>query len=211
MEHYKNKDLNDLPGEEWRAIPEWDNYMISNLGRVKSLERIQKVKLNGGEFFAKKKTKILSQGLTRSYLTTCLTTNGIGKTHSVHRLVAKSFIDNFKNKPDVNHINGIKSDNRFDNLEWVTESENSKHAVAAGLIIGRSGEKNANSKKVLQFDLQGYFIKQWNCISEASKELNVPTTNISKCCIGRKHSKTAGGYKWLYKDKPKEWQRPSIA
>ncbi len=74
---------------------------------------------------------------------------GGGKSHLVHRLVAEAFIPNPEGKPHINHINGQKSDNRIENLEWVTASENIKHAYRIGLHPGvsRSGPENANYER----------------------------------------------------------------
>lgn len=70
---------------------------------------------------------------------------GKGKYYSVHRLVAITYIENPENKPEVNHINGIKSDNRVENLEWVTKKENAQHAIKSGLTK-QKGEDNKRSK-----------------------------------------------------------------
>lgn len=99
-------------------------YQISNLGNVKSLK-----------FNKQRILKSLKNG--RGYLNIRLYKNDINKTYSIHRLVALNFIPNPKNKPDVNHINAIKTDNRIDNLEWTTTQENVNHAFKLGLIKNR--------------------------------------------------------------------------
>lgn len=87
-----------------------------------------------GQVFSKKSNKFLKPILySRGYYMVHLSKNGIVKRHSLHRLIAKYFIPNPCNKPAVNHINGIKTDNRINNLEWCTISENAKHAHKTGL------------------------------------------------------------------------------
>jgi len=115
--------------EYWKSIIGYENkYLISSKGRVKSL----------------KTNKLLKQSLDRSYFYVCLSKNGIVKNFRIHRLVALHFIINDQNLPIVNHINGIKKDNRVENLEWCTDKYNRKHAVINGLMS--RGESHYHSK-----------------------------------------------------------------
>lgn len=115
--------------------------------------------------------------------------NHTHKKYMVHRLVALQYVPNPENKPQVNHINGNKKDNRACNLEWVTGSENAKHAVNKNLY-------NNRVKKVNQYDLDGNFMKQWNSIREAKTKLDLKNAHISQVCQGQR--KTAGGFIWKY-------------
>jgi len=116
--------------EIWKDIDDCDNYEISSLGRLRN----KKTNLLLNSFYDKD-----------GYLKYSLTFNKRKFSRFQHRLVAIAFIPNPKNKPFVNHINGIKNDNRIENLEWVTASENTKHAYKIGLH-SQLGERNASSK-----------------------------------------------------------------
>lgn len=110
--------------EIWKTIDGFNNYKISNIGRIKSIERYKNN--NGGLVYVPEKILILNPS-TKGYNFVRITENKINKTLYSHRLVALYFIDNPLNKPQVNHINGIKTDNRADNLEWCTNRENTTH------------------------------------------------------------------------------------
>lgn len=110
-----------------------------------------------------------------------------GKTyrHYVHRLVADNFLSDIKNGNVINHINGIKYDNRVENLEWCSQSENVKHATR---VLG------LRSRKVAQYDKRGNYIKTWANAYEVQEKLGINHGNINSCV--NKHRKTAGGYRW---------------
>ena len=110
-----------MENEIWKEIEGYEKYQISSYGRVKSLK-------NNKESI--KKHSISSRG----YLVVTLFKNNISKTLTVHRLVANTFIENKDNKLTVNHIDGNKLNNNISNLEWVTYSENTKHAWDTGLM-----------------------------------------------------------------------------
>lgn len=105
--------------ETWKDIEGYEGlYQVSDLGRIKSLN-----------FNKTKRRKLLKQACTYDYKHITLFLNGKRTIYRVHRLVAVAFIENIGNKPEVNHIDGKKSNNKASNLEWCTSSENSMHAI----------------------------------------------------------------------------------
>jgi len=132
--------------EIWKDIEGYEgSYRISNLGNVKSLNRTIKHPLKGSFNI---KEKILKPALNRGYLKCILCFNGVNKSFYVHRLVAIMFIMNNKDKPDVNHKNGVKHDNRVENLEWCTEKENVTHAISNKLIDYNSRDYSKYNKAI---------------------------------------------------------------
>lgn len=126
--------------EIWKEITNYEGtYEVSNYGSVKSLSR--KVGHFSG-ILRVLKEKLLKPDVDKAgYLLIGLRKDNIQKKFLNHRLVAAAFIPNPSNKLEVNHINGIKSDNRVENLEWVTSSENKIHAFKEGLNPGCKGVK----------------------------------------------------------------------
>lgn len=123
-----------------------------------------------------------------------------GKNYNVHRLVAKYFINNPYNLEQVNHKDGNKQNNKFDNLEWCTRSYNQKHAYANNLQKAIRGKDNYNSKSVFMFSLKGIFEKEFYSLKDAADYCNCNNinsyTNISSCCNGT--LKTAYNHKWSW-------------
>lgn len=170
--------------EIWKDIKDYEEmYQISDLGRVKSLARI--IKHQNRHY---RKDKILKTSIdNHGYLQVNLCKNGKVKRFHVHRLVAQAFIPNPENKPQVNHIDGDRSNPRKTNLEWVTDRENKLHAYAN---IPRKSTK----KRVLQINKDKKIIKEWESIKEAQQYLNL--SHISECCKNKKH--TCGGFYWRF-------------
>ena len=173
--------------EIWVDIKGYEGlYQASNLGNIKSLltSKILKATINSSGYF---KVELHKKGKT--------------KVLYVHRLIASAFIPNPENKPQVNHKNGDKLCNSIDNLEWVTRSENQKHAIKNGLrspspMLGRFGKLNHNSKSILQCDVSGNIIRKWDSIAEASRYYGCNCSSISNVLNGNR--KTCKGYIWKY-------------
>lgn len=135
-----------MVNEIWKPIEGFETaYEISNLGRVKSLARLKK-HWKGG--FSSVTEKILKGSInSKGYFNVDLSNGDVfKKSIDIHRLVALHFVKNIENKPFVNHIDGNKQNNRFDNLEWCTPKENMQHAYKTGLNIHGKGEKSRNVK-----------------------------------------------------------------
>ncbi len=124
--------------------------------------------------------------------------NGKQCLRKVHRVVAQAFIPNPDNLPEINHKNGIKIDNRVENLEWCTRSYNNQHAFDTGLklpTVMRKGKDNEQSIPVLQMDRIGSIVKRWESLS-STREGGFNVANIHKCCNGK--VKSVKGFIWRY-------------
>lgn len=188
---WQNLSLQDLPNEVWKNVEGYEKYyMVSNLGRVKSKDRY--VINNKTPQF--KPSKILRQRVDWiGYLDIMFCVNKSTKRFKVHRLVASSFVNNKDNKPQVNHLNENKKDNRVENLQWCTSKENLEY----NNLRKRASKKRINgklSKKVFQYK-DGVLVNEWVSISEAGRNGFQPY-NISKCCNGLRN--THLGFEWSF-------------
>lgn len=134
--------------EQWKELQGCPQYLVSSEGRIWSKTRI--IKRPSGKYLRLGRF-IKGRDDTHGYLTINIHNQGQKKNVKIHRLVAKHFIENPDNKREVNHINGIKTDNRVSNLEWTTSKENKIHAWNIGLYSKQdrsklSGENNPTSK-----------------------------------------------------------------
>lgn len=174
----QDTNLKSLEWEIWKDINgyEW-MYSVSNLGNVFS-------------HISNKKLKYWKH--TCGYYIVDLYRDKKKQHYFIHRLVAIHFIENPLNKREVNHINGIKTENNITNLEWCTSSENKIHSYATWIRTA-SRAKRKNLRQVLQVK-NWIIINKYRCVNDATEYTWI--NNISACCLGK--IKTAWWYKWEY-------------
>lgn len=168
--------------ESWKFIKEYggNRYKVSSFGRIMSVR--------------KKGCMIMKPGLgTNGYLQ--LKLGNDHKEYRIHRLVAEAFIPNPEEKEEVNHIDGIKTNNHVDNLEWTTRSENALHSYNVLKAKKFFGKEHWMSKKLQQIK-NGNVIAEFYGTNEAERKTGICAANICECCNGKR--KTAGGFQWKY-------------
>ena len=186
--------------EIWKDIDGYEGYQVSNLGRVKSLDRIDS---NNHPL----KGVILKPYISNSgYLLVGLYKQQRCYKKLVHRLVAEAFIPNPDNNPEIDHISTIKTDNRVENLRWVTQKENINNPLTKTKMRinarkpskGKYGKKHHRSKPIIQYDKDGNFIREWDCANDVERVLGISNKHIGSVCLGKR--KSCGGYIWKYKN-----------
>ncbi len=184
--------------EIWKDIEGYEGYyQISSRGRVLALER------NVSERQRRKEKLRAITVLKTGYARVILYKEFGYKIEQVHRLVANAFIPNPENKPQVNHINSIRNDNRVENLSWVTSSENRIHGIKFGNVktmaywTGKKGKDHPLSKTIIQMTMDLEYVNEFIGTENAEIMTGIGRTNIARCC--REISRSAGGYKWKYK------------
>ncbi len=192
-----NTQIENLDGEVWRDVVGYEGtYQVSNMGQVRSIDRIVPCRKKGYTTITKK-GRILK-----------LSTNRLGykeahlysyqeqkdKIISVHRLVAFAFIPNpdQEHLREINHIDENKSNNRVDNLEWCDRAYNTRY----GSSRIRAIKNSPNVRKVAQYSKYGKLIAKYETIADAARATGLDGSSISKACRGK--LKTNGGYTWRY-------------
>lgn len=178
-----------MNAEVWADIKGFEGlYQVSSLGRVKSLTRAARCG-HKGKGFKKVPERILKEGNYLGYSKVYLRKEGKQFNFRVHRLVAEVFIPNPLNKPQVNHIDEDSSNNKVENLEWVTQKENNNH----GTRTLRASKKK--SKKVIGKSIVSQEVLKFNSVSETcSKGFN--PSHVASCARGERA--THKGFKWSY-------------
>lgn len=192
MQYFKNKSLDDLfyPNkegviirEEWTQMEGFEGvFDMSNLGRIKSLERLSPYKHS----FRKVKEKILTASVNRyNYYKYTLCYNKKYTNVLLHRMIAIHFIENPENKPEVNHIDGVTTNNDLWNLEWNTPKENIANAFKLGAMYCRKGTRNNGSKMTEAQVLEIRELKGKMTYPEISKIYGIDVSTIGNI-INRK-------------------------
>lgn len=170
--------------EIWKDIIGYEGlYQVSNFGRVKS--------------FKFGKERILKPGTNKyGYLIVILCKNGKVKHFYVHRLVAEAFIPNPHNYPCVNHKDECKTNNNVNNLEWCTYTYNNNYGTKIERI-SKNRDTSKYFKPILQYTLDGVFVREWKSIAEAGRN-GFNQGHITDCCRGVR--KTHKGFIFKYKE-----------
>ena len=171
--------------EKWKDINGYEGiYQVSNMGRVRSIckrhssmPRIMKQRKAGA-----------------GYAYVGLSLNGVQRKLAVHRLVAKAFVSNTENKPEVNHINGNKTDNCANNLEWVTSKENKIHAHKIGLY---DEDARNRSIAVVAVNMKTGDVQEYQSMNAASKATGIIQGSISNSV---KYGYQTGGYRFYRRE-----------
>lgn len=175
--------------EIWKDIEGYEGrYQVSNLGRVKSFCAYNGKKVRIRKTWHNKK----------GYEFVCLSRRN---SFPVHRLVAKAFVSGYKDGLVVNHIDENPSNNRWNNLEWITSADNINYGTARKRIAESQGVP------VAQIDSNGITIAEYVSQSEAARVTNIPSSNISMCCCGK--TRTTGGFLWKRIEKHKDQVLPT--
>lgn len=169
-------------------------YMISDAGRVKSVDRYSKRQHQffEGRILSQRYNNRLHSRSATKYKTVTLFDDGTQVDVEIHRLVATAFIPNPEGKKYVNHIDGDGTNNNAENLEWCTAKENARHSVD---VLGHNPKK-WKAKKVLQKSLTGEIIKEWESAWEIQRQLGYCQVSISRCCRREKKSGAMYGFLW---------------
>ena len=186
--------------EIWKPIVDYEGYYeVSNLGRVRSVDRYVPRKNQSPQYF---EGKILKPAINPAGYAWVRISNGrTVKMCRIHRLVAEAFIPNPNNYPIINHKDENKQNNSIDNLEWCTYSYNATYnnSMRARINTRNKNQSYGCEKKVYQYSLSGELVKIWKSLADVTRNLHLSCGCIANCCRNMKYRHTAYGYKWSYK------------
>lgn len=177
---------NESMQEEWRDVVGYEGfYQVSNLGRVRSVDRQQEVLWKGKKVYKPIKGRVIAQTKQNGgYLMANLSANGKRKECTVHRLVAMSFLDNPNKLKEVNHKDGNKENNNVSNLEWCSRSDNLKHRAR---ILGQRG----NAVRIKCVDTG----EEFRAVKDAAEKVGVSDSAIY-IALKKGGKYRSGGYRW---------------
>lgn len=183
-----------LEGEEWRSVVGYEGiYEVSNLGRVKRLKR------NPERGKSIMRERMLSAYKDKDgYLSVNLSKNSLQKPHRLHRVVLSAFTPNPNKLPLVNHKNGVRDDNRLENLEWCDAKYNNSYGDAIEKRKKAQFLYFNKSIKVLQYTMNGDFVNGYYTTKDASRKTGISATDINYCL--NKKANRAGEFQWIYKN-----------
>ena len=178
--------------EQWKDIEGFEGYyQVSDMGRVRSLDRVVTTTRYGKPLSMTVKGKVLRAPVTRDgYVSIQIFKASKYYTFKVHRLVANAFIDNPDNLPEINHIDGNKQNNAASNLEWCTRGHNISHAFRTGLIDPKN--RRNNRKAVRRSD--GVVFES---LTKAAEESGTHVSGVSMCCHGRLAHTAGYGFEFV--------------
>lgn len=181
--------------ERWEDVENYEGlYQVSKNGLVRSLDRIN---LRNNQIAIHQKGKMLNASIGKNgYLVVSLWKNGEGKSHYVHRLVAKAFLPNKYNLPEVNHKDEIKLNNNVNNLEWCNRIYNNNYATRNKRLSKSLTNNEKTSKKIAQYSIDNQLLKVWSSSREIERALHIPNMAIWRVCNG--YRKSSHGYLWRY-------------
>lgn len=176
--------------EIWKNIKNFENlYQVSNYGRIKSLKRT----LTDGRIWEE---RIMKTPLSSGYPSVSLRKDNVYFKIRVHTIVGHHFLKGYKKGYCINHIDGIKTNNHFQNLEWCSNADNIKHAYTNKLSNAVDIMKESNSKSTVQLDLNNNLIQIFDSAKDAAEFINCPLQTITRVCRGER--KSARGFIWKY-------------
>ena len=180
--------------EIWKPIPNYEGYYeASSLGRIRSVDRVVK----NGNWTKPVRGRVLKVCVNDGYIYCSLSKDGKVKQQKVHRLVAITFIPNPDNLPYINHKNEDKGDNRVENLEWCTKWHNEHYGTFQEKA--KSGVRRVNGRPVVQYDVNGNVIREYECIVDVRK-YGFSDDSVGDCC--RDELTRHRGYIFRYKGDP---------
>jgi len=185
-----------LKGEEWREIPNWERYAVSNYGRIVSLG-IPYIQAGIPRTRKPQIIKPRSNKNSTPYLSVVLSDgNGIHKGLLVHRIVASAFIPNPQSLPFINHKDENTFNNRVDNLEWCTQQYNCNYGTHNKRMARTISTTAYQKRKVVQLSLDNRYIATFDSIKDAALAIGISRSSVSLCCRNLKPSLC--GHKWMY-------------